>query len=103
VTKSREPLVVLQRLGNVHNNDTEIEIMNARHFYRQPEPRLSAPLALRPRDAAASLGVSTKTLERITKAGEIASVLVGRVRLYEVEQLQQYLASHRVAGQEVTR
>ena len=69
-------------------------------FYREREP-LYATLALRPRQAAASLGVSTKTLERITKAGEIASVLVGRVRLYEVEQLQQYLASHRVAGQEV--
>jgi excisionase family DNA binding protein len=77
--------------------------MNSRQFYRQPEPRLSAPLALRPREAAAALGVSSKTLERITKAGDITSVLIGRARLYEVEQLQQYLARRRVAGQEVTR
>jgi excisionase family DNA binding protein len=69
-------------------------------FYREREP-LYATLALRPRQAAASLGVSVKTLERLTKSGEIPSVLVGRVRLYELKALEEFLKSHRVAGQEV--
>jgi excisionase family DNA binding protein len=69
-------------------------------FYRDREP-LAATLALRPRQAAASLGVSVKTLERLTKSGEITSVLVGRVRLYELKALEEFLKSRRVAGQEV--
>ncbi len=69
-------------------------------FYRDREP-IAATLALRPRQAAASLGVSVKTLERLTKSGEITSVLVGRVRLYELKALEEFLASRRVAGQEV--
>ena len=69
-------------------------------FYREREP-LYATLALRPRQAAASLGVSVKTLERLTKSGEITSVLVGRVRLYELSALEEFLASRRVVGQEV--
>jgi excisionase family DNA binding protein len=69
-------------------------------FYRDREP-IAATLALRPRQAAAAIGVSVKTLERITKSGEIASVLVGRVRLYEFSVLEAFLKSRRV-GQEVT-
>lgn len=73
----------------------------ARHsFYRDDVP-LAATLALRPRQAAASLGVSVKTLERLTKSGEITSVLVGRVRLYALSDLESFLASRRVVGQEV--
>jgi excisionase family DNA binding protein len=69
-------------------------------FYRDREP-IAATLALRPRQAAAAIGVSVKTLERLTKSGEIASVLVGRVRLYELSVLEAFLKSRRV-GQEVT-
>lgn len=61
-------------------------------FYRTERPE---PLSLRPREAARSLGISEKSLERLTKAGEIPSVLVGRCRLYEVEELKAYLASRR--------
>ena len=59
------------------------------------------PLSLRPRDAAAAIGISPSTLERLTRSGEIESVLVGRCRLYEIEALKAYLASRRVVGQEV--
>ena len=69
-------------------------------FYRDREP-IAATLALRPRQAAASIGVSLKTLERLTKSNEITSVLVGRVRLYELSVLEAFLKSRRV-GQEVT-
>ena len=70
-------------------------------FYRDDVP-LVATLALRPRQAAAALGVSVKTLERLTARGEVASVLVGRVRLYELKALEEFLESRRV-GQEVAR
>ena len=64
-------------------------------FYR-PAPRPQAdPLALRPREAAETLGVSLSTLERLTRAGEIESVSIGRCRVYEVEVLKAYLQSRR--------
>jgi excisionase family DNA binding protein len=72
-------------------------------FYRPCDrDTLASTLALRPREAAAALGLSLSTLERLTRAGEIVSVLVGRVRLYELKALEAFLASRRVAGQEVT-
>lgn len=64
-------------------------------FYRQPQASAAPQLALRPRDAAAAIGVSPSTLERITKTGEIDSVLVGRCRVYEIDSLKAYLASRR--------
>jgi excisionase family DNA binding protein len=75
--------------------------MSASEFFRQRTPA-TKPLALRPREAATSLGVSVKTLERLTKSNEITSVLVGRVRLYEVSALESFLERRRVIGQEVT-
>ena len=74
--------------------------MNSRQFYRRPEPRVAAPtLALRPREAATAIGVSTRTLERLTKAGEIAFVPAGRCRLYLVSDLETYLTSRRVIAE----
>lgn len=71
-------------------------------FYRPREREtIAATLALRPREAAASLSVSLKTLERLTKSGEIAVVKLGRVRLYELSTLEKFLESRRVVGQEV--
>ena len=64
--------------------------------------RRDREMAHAPRDAAAAIGISPSTLERLTRSGEIESVLVGRCRLYEVEALKAYLASRRVVGQEVT-
>lgn len=68
-------------------------------FYRDREP-IASTLALRPREAAASLGVSVSTLEKLTRSGEITSVLVGRCRLYELKALESFLESRRVVGQE---
>jgi excisionase family DNA binding protein len=71
-------------------------------FYRPRERgTLASTLALRPRDAAAALGVSVSTLERLTRTGEIAVVKLGRVRLYEITVLDEFLKSRRVVGQEV--
>ena len=68
-------------------------------LYRQRET-IASTLALRPRQAAAALGVSVSTLERLTKAGEIHVVRLGRVRLYELSVLEEFLKSRRVVGQE---
>ena len=71
-------------------------------FYRPRErDTLAATLALRPREAAAAIGVSVSTLERLTRSGEIPVVKLGRVRLYELAVLDSFLKSRRVAGQEV--
>jgi len=65
-------------------------------FYRPRErDTLASTLALRPRDAASALGVSVRTLERLTRTGDIDSVLIGRCRVYELETLKAYLLSRR--------
>lgn len=70
-------------------------------FYRTDPGQskaVPAQLSLRPREAAAALGISEKSLERLTKAGEITSVLAGRCRLYEIDELKAYLASRRTTA-----
>ena len=59
-------------------------------FYRQ-EPPVIAPLALRPRDAAAALGLSVSTVERLTKAGKLPCVKLGRSVLYPAAMLEEFL------------
>ena len=48
-------------------------------------------IALRPRQAAVSLGISLSTLERLTKSGEVPVVRKGRIRLYSIEALKDWL------------
>jgi excisionase family DNA binding protein len=59
-------------------------------FFRQ-EPPVIAPLSLRPREAAAALGLSISTLARLTKAGELRCVKLGRSVLYPVAMLEELL------------
>lgn len=74
---------------------TKEVIVNWNGFYRHQEPASAAPLSLRPRDAAAAIGVSVSTLERLVRSGEIDSVLIGRCRVFEIETLKAYLQSRR--------
>jgi excisionase family DNA binding protein len=57
---------------------------------------LSAPLALRPREAAKALGVSARHLWQLTKDGHIPCVRVGsgkrKTVLYPVTELQAWLS-----------
>ncbi len=69
-------------------------------FYRERET-IASTLALRPRQAAAAIGVSVSTLERLTRSGEIAVVRLGRCRLYELSVLEDFLKNRRSVGQEV--
>ena len=59
-------------------------------FYRQ-EQSVIAPLSLRPREAAAALGLSVSTVERLTKAGKLPCVKLGRSVLYPVAMLEEFL------------
>ncbi|MFN9368658.1 MAG: helix-turn-helix domain-containing protein [Planctomycetia bacterium] len=52
---------------------------------------MTAPMALRPREAARALGVSERWLWEQTKAGEIPCTKVGRVTLYPREMLEEWL------------
>jgi len=70
----------------------------AHSFYRQPPPAAREPLALRPRDAAEAIGISLSTLERLSRSGEIESVLIGRARVFEISTLRAFLQSRREAA-----
>lgn len=52
------------------------------------------PLSLRPRQAAARLGVSVSTLDRLTRAEKISRLTIGRIVLYRVETLLKWLENH---------
>jgi excisionase family DNA binding protein len=67
--------------------------MDSKTFYSDDASAALTPLSLRPREAAAKLGISVSTLERLTKAGEIPRVKVGNTVLYTVESLERWLKS----------
>lgn len=48
-------------------------------------------LALRPREAAAALGISERLLWTMTKAGEVPHVRFGRAIVYPVAKLEEWL------------
>lgn len=50
-------------------------------------------LSLRPREAAAAIGVSPRTLWGLTAAGKVPHVRLGRAILYPVPGLQDWLSS----------
>jgi excisionase family DNA binding protein len=54
----------------------------------------SEPLSLRPQQAAAWLGVSVSTLNRLTRTGKIPRLTIGRIVLYRVETLRKWLENH---------
>ena len=68
--------------------------MDSTTFYSDDSAEAREPLALRPRQAAAKLGISVSTLERLTKAGEIPRVKIGNTVLYSVASLEGWLRSH---------
>ena len=48
-------------------------------------------LVLRPRDADKALGLSTSTLNRLARAGEIQCIRLDRITLYPMEGLEAWL------------
>lgn len=50
------------------------------------------PLSVRPREAAAMLGISVSSLERLTKTGEIPRLKDGNKVMYRVASLDAWLA-----------
>jgi len=53
---------------------------------------------LRPRDAAKALGLSTSTLNRLVRAGEIKCIRLDRITLYPIEVLEAWLKSKLESG-----
>ena len=65
--------------------------MDSTTFYSDDSPEAREPLGLRPRQAAAKLGISISTLERLTKAGRIPRVKLPRGVVYRVAALDEFL------------
>ena len=63
--------------------------MDSKSFYRDDDA--GEPLALRARQAAAKLGISESTLDRLRKAGRIPFVKLDGAILYRVASLDQFL------------
>jgi excisionase family DNA binding protein len=74
----------------MHSLSPGTQIMPDSSFFRQEQPVIP-PLSLRPREAAAALGLSVSTLARLTKAGELPCVKLGRSVLYPVAMLEEFL------------
>lgn len=62
--------------------------MSAHVVYRADSVRR---IALRPRDAATALGISLSTLERLVRSGDLPVIKAGRVRIFSIESLQDWL------------
>lgn len=60
----------------------------------------TAVLLLSPEDVAERLGISTRTLRRLTSAGEIAYVLVGARKRFREVDVEEYLSRNAVPVQE---
>lgn len=58
----------------------------------------SPRLALRPREAAAALGISERLLWGLTARGEVPCVRLGRAVVYPVAQLRDWLAAQAEGG-----
>ena len=60
----------------------------------QPDHDNEAPLklALRPREAARALGLSSRKLWSMTASGEVPHVRLGRAILYPIDSLREWLA-----------
>jgi predicted site-specific integrase-resolvase len=65
--------------------------MDSKSFYRDGDDDAGEPLAVRPRIAAAKLGISESTLDRLRKAGRIPFVKLEGAILYRVASLDQFL------------
>lgn len=61
------------------------------------------PLALRPREAAQALGVSERTLWTLTREGKIPVKRIGRVTLYPVHRLREWLDGNMLAASEPSK
>lgn len=65
--------------------------MDSKTFYRDDGDDVGEPLAVRPRAAAAKLGISESTLDRLRKAGRVPFVKLDGAILYRVASLNQFL------------
>lgn len=65
--------------------------MDSKTLFREDGGDAGEPLAVRPRIAAAKLGISESTLDRLRKAGRVPFVKLDGAILYRVASLDQFL------------
>ena len=72
--------------------------MMARDQSTRPNPSMPETLALRPREAAAALGISERKFWELANRGEVPSVKLGRARRFPVDALRAWLADQAAKG-----
>jgi excisionase family DNA binding protein len=65
-------------------------------------PPVIPPLALRPRDAAAALGISERLLQDWAKQHGLPCVRLGQIVLYPVDEIRQWLRERALAAEPST-
>lgn len=71
--------------------------MSVNPLTANPGPAIPA-LALRPREAAAAIGICERTLWTLTKSGDVPHVRIGRAVVYPVRELQDWLTEQAGKG-----
>ncbi len=64
----------------------------------QKRPRSELTQLLRPREAAAFLSISERTLKRLVARGDLGSVRVGKALRFEEAELRAFLTRNRQGG-----
>jgi excisionase family DNA binding protein len=77
----------------VRADKRDFEMISVTHHHPGQAAEVK-PLALRPKEAARMLGISTRTLWSWTDQGVIPSAKVGRNVLYSISALEQWLAAN---------
>jgi excisionase family DNA binding protein len=74
-------------------------MITAKHTMNHgPGAEVPAPLLVTPREAAALLSISERTLWSMTKTGEISVVRIGRTVRYDPHDLRRWIETKKTTG-----
>ena len=68
------------------------------HLWNESQANTTRPICVRPDQAAAMLGISRSTLDRLTCSGELKFVKLRRAKMYAVTDLESLVQANRLAS-----
>ncbi len=68
------------------------------HLWNESQANTIRPICVRPDQAAAMLGISRSTLDRLTCSGELTFVKLRRPKMYAVADLEALVQANRLAS-----
>lgn len=68
------------------------------HLWNESQANTTQPICVRPDQAAAMLGISRSTLERLACSGELKFVKLRRAKMYAVADLEALVQAYRLAS-----